>query len=246
MSQPQPKFTWLGHATLRVDLPTGETMVIDPWLAGNPACPPAAGKFARLDLILVTHAHSDHMGDALALAREHGAPVISNYDLCTYLEAQGAPRTSGMNLGGTQEACGVSISMVRADHSSGFFHDGLPVYGGLAAGFVVRGEGWSFYFAGDTALFSDMGLIAELYHPQLAFLPIGDHFTMDPRQAALACRYLGARQVVPIHWGTFPMLRGRPADLERELRAAGLATEVVQLVPGVVWEWSPQTKPLAT
>ena len=169
MSQPHPKFTWLGHATLRVYLPTGETLVIDPWLAGNPACPPAAGKFARLDLILVTHAHSDHMGDALALAREHGAPVISNYDLCTYLEAQGAPRTSGMNLGGTQEVCGVSISMVRADHSSGFFHDGLPVYGGLAAGFVVRGDGWSFYFAGDTALFSDMGLIAELYHPQLAF-----------------------------------------------------------------------------
>lgn len=236
MSKPQPKFTWLGHATLRVDLANGETMVIDPWLTGNPSCPPSHRSFDRLDLILVTHAHSDHMADALALARQHDALLISNYDLCSYLEAQGAPKVSGMNLGGTQEACGMRISMVRADHSSGFLHDGLPVYGGLAAGFVVAGEGWSFYFAGDTALYSDMALIAELYRPQLAFLPIGDHFTMDPRQAALACRYLGVARVVPIHWGTFPVLRGRPAELERELRGLGLATEVVTLVPGFAWE----------
>lgn len=235
MPRQTPRFTWLGHATLRVDLPNGGTMVIDPWLAGNPACPATHRHFDRLDLILVTHAHSDHMADAVALASEHGALVISNYDLCSYLSAQGVVRTSGMNLGGTQEAAGVQISMVRADHSSGFLHDGLPVYGGLAAGFVVRGEGWCFYHAGDTALFSDMALIAELYEPELAFLPIGDHFTMDPRQAALACRYLGLRQVVPIHWGTFPLLRGRPAELERHLRALGLATEVVTLEPGVPW-----------
>ena len=239
MTQAAPRFTWLGHATLRVDLASGETMVIDPWLEGNPSCPPSCRRFDRLDLILVTHAHSDHMADALALAREHDAMVISNYDLCCYLEAQGAPRTSGMNLGGTQEACGVAISMVRADHSSGFLHQGLPVYGGLAAGFVVQGSGWSFYFAGDTALFSDMALIAELYRPQLAFLPIGGHFTMDPRQAALACSFLGVRQVVPIHWGTFPVLRGRPAGLESELRASGLATEVVTLAPGLAWAWNP-------
>lgn len=236
--QQQPKFTWLGHATLRVDLATGETIVIDPWLDGNPSCPPSHRRFDRLDLILLTHAHADHMGDALALAREHDAQLISNYDLTSYLAAQGAPKVSGMNLGGTQEACGLRISMVRADHSSGFLHAGLPVCGGLAAGFVVQGDDWSFYFAGDTALYSDMALIAELYRPQLAFLPIGDHFTMDPRAAALACRYLGVRQVVPIHWGTFPILRGRPADLERELRALGLATEVVTLVPGFPWEWT--------
>lgn len=230
-----PEFTWLGHATLRVELPTGEVLMIDPWLAGNPSCPAAHRAIERVDLVLVTHAHSDHMADAVALAREHGALVISNYDLCGYLALQGAERTSGMNLGGTQEACGVRVSMVRADHTSGFLHDGLPVYGGLAAGFVVRGEGWGFYFAGDTALFSDMALIAELYRPELAFLPIGDHFTMDPRQAALACRYLGVRSVVPIHWGTFPILRGRPADLEREIRELGLATEVVTLEPGQAW-----------
>ena len=238
MPTPHPKFTWLGHATLRVDLATGETIVIDPWLTGNPSCPPSHRRFDRLDLILVTHAHSDHMADALQLAREHEALLISNYDLTSYLAAQGAPKVSGMNLGGTQEACGLRISMVRADHSSGFLHDGLPFYGGLAAGFVVQGPGWSFYFAGDTALYSDMALIAELYRPQLAFLPIGDHFTMDPHAAARACRYLGVRQVVPIHWGTFPILRGRPADLERELATLGVETAVVTLVPGFPWAWT--------
>jgi L-ascorbate metabolism protein UlaG (beta-lactamase superfamily) len=110
----------------------------------------------------------------------------------------------------------------------------------------VQGDGWSFYFAGDTALYSDMALIAELYRPQLAFLPIGDHFTMDPHQAALACRYLGVRHVVPIHWGTFPILRGRPADFERELQALGLATEVVTLVPGFPWEPGTGPEPART
>lgn len=238
MTPASTTFTWLGHATLRLDLPTGETVVIDPWLEGNPSCPPSHRRFERLDLILVTHAHSDHMADALALAREHDALLVSNYDLTSYLASRGAPRVSGMNLGGTQEACGLRIHMVRADHSSGFVENGLPVYGGLAAGYVVEVAGRSFYFAGDTALFSDMALLAELYRPELAFLPIGDHFTMDPRQAALACRYLGLRQVVPIHWGTFPVLRGRPAELEHELAAVGQATEVVTLVPGFPWVWA--------
>ncbi len=235
MTQAPVRFTWLGHATVRVDLPGGQVMVIDPWMTGNPSAPPGAGRFERLDLVLVTHAHSDHMADAARLAREHGALVISNFDLCQYLETQGASRTAGMNWGGTQEALSLRISMVRADHSSGFFHQGLPVYGGLAAGFVVRGEGVSFYHAGDTALFSDMALIGELYRPELAFLPIGDHFTMDPEQGARACELLGVRRVVPIHWGTFPILSGTPAALREALASRGVSTEVVELTPGEPW-----------
>lgn len=233
MTTQRPKFTWLGHATVRCDLPGGEVVVIDPFLSGNPAAPKDAGRFERLDLILVTHAHGDHMADAVALAKRHGALVIATFDLCQWLETQGVERTSGMNLGGTQEALGLRISQVRADHSSGFLAGGSLVYGGVASGFVVRlPDGFTFYHSGDTALFSDMALIGELYRPELGFLPIGDHYTMDPIQAARACRLLGLGRVIPIHWGTFPPLVGRPEALRRALAEQGGATEVVALAPG--------------
>ncbi|MBP1642038.1 MAG: hydrolase [Acidobacteria bacterium] len=232
----RPNFTWLGHATVRIDLPGGIVALIDPFLEANPVCPPEARRFERLDLILITHAHGDHMADAVALAKRFHSLIVAQYDLCEWIALQGVARTSGMNLGGTQEVLGLKVTQVRADHSSGFVQDGRVVYGGLASGYVVRtAEGYTFYHAGDTALFSDMALIGELHHPDLAFLPIGDHFTMDPAQAARACRYLGVKRVVPIHWGTFPPLVGRPAQLERELAALGVATEVVHLEPGQRW-----------
>lgn len=231
-----PTFTWLGHAAVRCDLPSGEVVLIDPFLSGNPACPPGGAEFDRLDLILVSHAHGDHMADVVPLAKRHGALVIASYDLCEWFATQGVERLSGMNLGGTQTAVGCAVTQVRADHSSGFLHEGRSVYGGLAAGYVVRlPDGFTFYHAGDTALYSDMALIGELYRPQLAFLPIGDHFTMDPPQAARACRYLGVPQVVPIHWGTFPLLTGTPEALRAELAALAATTQVVELEPGVPW-----------
>jgi L-ascorbate metabolism protein UlaG (beta-lactamase superfamily) len=235
-SRPLPTFTWLGHSALRFDLPGGEVALIDPFLTGNPSCPESATRFDRVDLVLVTHAHGDHTGDVVALAARHGALVIATYDLCEWLAAQGVGRVSGMNLGGTQRALGLEISMVRADHSSGFMADGKPVYGGVATGFVVRlPGGFCFYHAGDTALYSDMALVGDLYRPELAFLPIGDHFTMDPEQAARACRFLGVPRVVPIHWGTFPLLTGTPDALRAALVRHGAATEVVALAPGVAW-----------
>jgi L-ascorbate metabolism protein UlaG (beta-lactamase superfamily) len=138
-----------------------------------------------------------------------------------------------MNLGGSQEVLGHKVSMVRADHSCGISDGDRILYGGTAAGYVVRLEGgYTFYHAGDTALFSDMQLIAELYRPELAFLPIGDLFTMGPDQAARACRYLGVRRVIPIHWGTFPLLTGTPESLGSHLESLGIACEMRPLQPG--------------
>lgn len=233
----RPKFTWLGHSTVRLDLPSGEVVLIDPWVAGNPSCPDDAKKLDRLDAILITHGHYDHLGDAVELAKQHHPKlVVANFEICTWLDSQGVENTSAMNLGGSQTVLGMEVTMVRADHSSGISAGERTVYGGLAAGFVVRTEsGFTFYHAGDTSLFSDMQLLAELYRPELAFLPIGDHFTMDPDQAARACRLLGVRNVVPIHWGTFPLLSGTPAALRRRLAELGVGCEVIPLEPGQSW-----------
>ena len=235
-SDARPTFTWLGHATVRFVLPGGEVVLIDPFLEGNPSCPDAGKRVERLDLILVTHAHSDHMGDVVRLARQHRCPVIGTFDLCQWFSSQGVEKVSGMNLGGTQTALGLRISMVRADHSSGFVHDGQMVYGGVAAGYVVRMPGgFTFYHAGDTDVFSDMALIGELDRPDLALLPIGGFYTMDPARAARACELLRVPRVIPMHWGTFPILAGTPDELRREIAGRGLSTEVIALEPGESW-----------
>src|SRR4051812_24420513 len=172
--QPRPSFTYLGHAAVRCDLPSGEVVLIDPWVS-NPRCPETLRHFERVDAILITHAHSDHVGDAVSIAKRHKPRhVIANFELCGWLTSQGLQHCSGMNPGGTQELLGLHVSMVRADHSSSFEHGGQTIYGGVAGGFVVRlPGGYTFYHAGDTALYSDMQLLAELYRPELAFLPIG-------------------------------------------------------------------------
>jgi L-ascorbate metabolism protein UlaG (beta-lactamase superfamily) len=238
MSQhPRPKFTYLGHATVRCDLPGGEVVLIDPWVQGNPACPEDHKQLDRLDAMLITHAHFDHMGDAIELAKKHKPKIIvANFEICSWLGGKGVENCSGMNLGGSQNVLGLHVTMVRADHSCGISDGDQILYGGSASGFIVKlPGGYTFYHAGDTALFSDMQLFCEMYRPELAFLPIGDLFTMDPMQAARACRYLGVRRVIPIHWGTFPALTGTPQKLVKALGDQGVNCEVIALKPGESW-----------
>ena len=223
--------TWLGHSTFIVRTPGGTRILFDPWLRTNPACPDAFKKPPKVDLILVSHGHGDHMEDLVLCARDSGATVVGVYELCEWLGGKGIQNVAPMNRGGSVEAAGVRITMTDARHSSGFVENGRMVYMGEAAGYVLRLEdGRSVYYAGDTCLFGDMRLIGEMYKPQIAFLPIGDRFTMDPAAAAKACEFLGVQQVVPMHWGTFPLLTGTPADLKARLQ--GTSVEVLELKPG--------------
>jgi len=222
---------WLGHATFVITTPGGKRIVTDPWLEGNPACPPEMKKIERADVILLSHGHFDHTGDVLNVARATGATTVAVFELSQWLERKGLQNVIGMGIGGTVKVAGLEITMTPAVHTSSIVENDTTVYLGLAAGFVVRTEDQrSFYFAGDTALFGDMRLIAELHKPEIAFLPIGDHFTMGPEAAALAARMLGVRQVVPMHYGTFPVLTGRPEDLKRFVDPHGI--DVLVLAPG--------------
>jgi L-ascorbate metabolism protein UlaG (beta-lactamase superfamily) len=205
--------------------------LIDPWLLENPSCPDALKKPPKVDVILVSHGHADHMGDLVLCARESSTPVVAMFELCEWLARKGVQNVAPMNKGGSQEVAGVTITMTDARHSSGFLDGGQIVYMGEPAGFVIRLEdGRTIYYAGDTSLFGDMQLIGARYRPEIAFLPIGDRFTMDPIDAARACELLGVRQVVPMHWGTFPVLTGRPEDLERLVEPKGI--QVLTLKPG--------------
>ena len=222
--------TWFGHATFAVTTPRGTRIIFDPWLTGNPKAPSGA-KIDKADVICVSHGHSDHMTDVVAVARATGAPVVAVYELANYFGGKGLKDVIGMGVGGTVVVKGLRISMTPALHTSSVEEDGKAQYAGLAAGFVVRMEdGRSIYFAGDTALFGDMRLIRDMYAPEIAFLPIGDYFTMDPVAAAKACELLGVRQVVPMHYGTFPILTGSPDDLRKLVEPMGV--DVLVLKPG--------------
>jgi L-ascorbate metabolism protein UlaG (beta-lactamase superfamily) len=224
-------FTWLGHATFLFVSPGGKRILTDPWLATNPSTPASAKKVGEVDVILVTHGHEDHTGDLVSIGRATGAHIVSTYEVALWVEAKGLQRTAPMGHGGTQEIGGVSITMVDAVHTSSIVEDGRVVSLGSPAGYVVRFEdGVTIYFAGDTALFGDMRLIGEMYQPSIAFLPLGDRFTMGPDAAARAVEMLGVRQVVPMHYGTFPCLTGRPERLRELVEPRGV--ELIQLEPG--------------
>ena len=223
--------TWLGHSTFILRTPGGTRVILDPWVATNPSCPEDAKQVGELNLVLVTHGHFDHTADVVSIARSTNAQVVAPFELSVIFQQRGLKNVVGMNPGGTLKAHGLSITMVPAVHSSSIEEDGKNVYAGLATGYVIGFEdGLVAYYAGDTSIFSDMKLIGELYRPALAFLPIGDLFTMGPEQAAAACDLLGVKQVMPMHWGTFPALTGTPGRL-REL-VASKGVDVLDLKPG--------------
>ena len=220
---------WLGHASFRMDTAGGQRIYIDPFLNGNPKCPEDELTPERVDVIAVTHGHGDHVGDTVALAQKHGATVVALVELASWFGKNGVDEGKLMNpnKGGTVDADGTKFTLTNAFHS-GAAPDGS--YAGEPAGIVVTtSDGKKVYFAGDTCVFGDMQLIGRIYEPDVAVLPIGDHFTMGPKEAAVAIELLGVKRIVPCHWGTFPLLTGTP-DRLRQLAPSGVTIE--DLEPG--------------
>jgi L-ascorbate metabolism protein UlaG (beta-lactamase superfamily) len=229
MSSTVTRITWLGHATVLVQTARGTNILIDPFIAQNPKYPKDFALPAKIHYILLTHGHFDHISDAVPVAAKHDSTVVAVYELAAYLEGRGAAKTIGMNLGGTAQLEDVAATMVEAKHSAGAQDGDGTHYVGVAAGYVLTIAGGPvLYHAGDTAVFGDMKLIRELYRPKVAMLPVGGHFTMGPREAALAARFLEPEIILPIHFGTVPQLTGTPEEL------AALVDAGVQVVC-----WSP-------
>ena len=227
------EITYLGHGTFKIKSPKGKTILIDPWVQGNPACPDALKKFDKIDIMAITHAHFDHIGDAVSLGKEHNPKVVGIYETCVWVNSKGIEGITPMNKGGTQDVDGIKFTMVHADHSCGIQDDdGKIIYGGEAVGYVIEFEnGFRAYHSGDTAVFSDMKLIAEIYKPELVMIPIGDLFTMSPTEASYACRFLSPKYVIPMHYATFPPLTGTPEKL-RELTEDIMDMEIIAIKPG--------------
>jgi len=224
------RITWLGHATFLIQTAKGTTLLVDPFISGNPKYPKDFVLPDKIDYILLTHGHGDHIGDAAPVAKKHGSTVVAIFELASYVGRKGVESTIGMNLGGTVQLADVAVTMVEAKHSSTAQDEHGTHDVGVATGFVLTvSEGPVLYCAGDTTVFGDMKLIGELYQPEVALLPIGGFYTMGPKEAAHAVQLVGAKTVLPIHFGTFPALTGTPAELAELL---GSTASVVEWTPG--------------
>lgn len=214
------RITYFGHSTVSLTTPSGQVALIDPWVMTNPRCPESLKKLARVDAIFLTHGHGDHLGDLLAIAKQFRPKLVAIYETCCWLGEQGFEKEIlPMSKGGNQQLGDFGLTMTHAMHSNAIEHNGQRIYAGEPAGYIVRLPGGvTLYHAGDTALFGDMKLIGELYQPQLAMLPIGDLYTMGPREAAYAIRFLSVKHVIPMHYATFAVLTGTPEQLREETR----------------------------
>ena len=229
MSSNLSRVTWLGHSTMLIQTAKGTNILIDPFIGGNPSYPKSFS-LPSIHYILLTHGHGDHISDAVPVATKHGSTVVAIYELAGYIGKKGAANTIGMNLGGTVQLKDVAATMVEAKHSSAAQDEEGTHDVGIAAGFVLTIEdGTVLYHSGDTAVFGDMALIRDLYQPKLIMIPIGGHFTMGPKEAALAVRLLAPQVVLPMHFGTFPPLKGTPDQLKGMVDAS---VEVVNWKPG--------------